>query len=149
MKRYDALFLTIIVVAAAIMGWKLVGSLSADQMGLEVRALTSLESFEDRAEKNKPDQKDIYLLARQWEWSSEITVQFGQEYVLHLATGDIQHAFHLPKEATGSSIDILIQPGREYLLKLPKMKPGAYAIGCTEYCGIEHNKMRSKLIVNE
>ncbi|SCA54869.1 hypothetical protein MTBPR1_10116 [Candidatus Terasakiella magnetica] len=147
MKRLDFIFITLIGLVAFLLGGKLIDSLGQTQIGFIDQPLTDLSAFEKRIEAQIQSGEDIYLLARQWEWSTELTLKEGKNYKLHIASGDIQHAFHLEKKATGHSIDILLQPGREYVVSLNNLTAGVYAIGCTQYCGIEHNKMRGKLIV--
>ncbi|WP_135078247.1 hypothetical protein [Terasakiella sp. SH-1] len=149
MNKRDLAILSLIGLCALYMGVQLASSLKVENRDLYIRELSHVEEFENKLMTQKNVGTDIYLMARQWEWSSELTLQAGQTYRLHLATADIQHAFHLSKEATGQSIDILLQPGKEYIVALRNLREGVYAIGCTQYCGIEHNKMRGKLIVRK
>lgn len=149
MKRTDYIFLPLLCLFALFLGWKLFVSTLSDLSGVTVQPIDDIGAFINAAEKIQPIEDQVYLLAQQWEWSGEITLQSGRDYILHLATADIQHGFHLPKEAMGQSIDILLQPNKKYQVILRNLKPGVYPIGCTEYCGIEHNKMRTKLIVLE
>jgi len=147
MKRFDFFALILIGMAAVFFGSELASSVEKTIPNLIVKDLRNLDAFEKKTEKQEVENTDQYLLARQWEWSGEITLQAGQEYNLHIASGDIQHGFHLEKAVTGRSVDILLQPGKVYILRLKVLTPGLYAIGCTQYCGIEHNKMRGRLIV--
>lgn len=149
MKRIDYFLLPLVCVIALFLGWKLYLSTDEIDVRVVVQPLESFSSFSEAADHVEPKDDHIYLLAQQWKWSGEITLYAGRDYILHLASADIQHGFHLPKEAMGTSLDILVQPNKEYRVNLRNLKPGVYPIGCTEYCGIEHNKMRTKLIVLE
>ncbi|WP_417782528.1 hypothetical protein [Terasakiella pusilla] len=149
MKRSDYIFLPLICAIALFLGWKLLAATEKDLSGVIIQPIDDIGAFIAAAEQIQPKEGGVYLLAQQWKWSGEITLQSGQDYILHLATADIQHGFHLPREAMGQSVDILLQPNKKYQVNLRNLKPGVYPIGCTEYCGIEHNKMRTKLIVLE
>jgi len=159
MKKHDAVLLCGIACITIWLGMKLADSLEPDVQNLEIRNSLGFENrlaaFVSKGEVTQEGDKDVvyseaqdlYLSAQQWEWYPDIEINAGREYRLHIASLDIQHSFHLEKDATGKPIDILIQPGKEYVIILKNMLSGVYAIGCTEYCGIEHNKMRGKLIV--
>jgi len=149
MKRLDYIALPVIFILALGLGWHLFDSLGKKAISVDQFDLSDISTFEEKTELNQPTNKDQYILARQWSWGEEITLRSGQDYILHLATGDIAHSFHLPAKVMGQKIDILLLPGTEYLIKLENLRPGVYPIGCTEYCGIEHNKMRSKMIILE
>jgi len=150
MKRLDLIILLGLAVVSVFFGGRLAQTVLSPQVQAQSRPLSDISAFEEKANINQTGQlKHVYLLAQQWEWIPELILQEGQTYILHVASADIQHAFHLEKAATGKSIDVLIQPGREYLIPLKDLKEGAYAIGCTQYCGIEHNKMRGRLIVRK
>ena len=146
MKKHDYILLSIIALVAITFGYKLSQTLIVDRSHIIVDDITDLETFINQAERPQ-DGTDIYLTAKQWEWSSEIILDSGRNYRLHIATEDIQHGFYLTKEATGEKIDILLQPRKKYTIVLQNLKQGVYPIGCTQYCGIAHNKMRGKIIV--
>jgi len=149
MKRLDLIILLGVAVASLYLGGRLTQTVLNPEIQAQSRPLPDLTVFEEKATSQTAAAPHVYLMAQQWQWTPELILQEGQAYVLHVASADIQHAFHLEKAATGKSIDVLIQPGREYLIPLKDLKEGAYAIGCTQYCGIEHNKMRSRLIVRK
>ncbi|NVJ93653.1 MAG: hypothetical protein HWE34_18450 [Methylocystaceae bacterium] len=147
MNRREKITIIIIAIFALAFGYRFAGSVNNANPIVETIPLTTFAEFENKSQNQKKGQGDLYLTAQQWAWLPELTIHSNQDYTLHIATADIQHAFHLEADAMGHSIDVLIQPGREYLIKLRNLKPGVFAIGCTQYCGIEHNKMRGKLIV--
>jgi heme/copper-type cytochrome/quinol oxidase subunit 2 len=147
MSKREKLVITLIAICALAIGYRFAGSVNKTNHFVEIIPLTTFAEFEKRSQNQKRGQGDIFLTAQQWAWLPELTISSNRNYILHIATADIQHAFHLETGATGQSIDVLIQPGQEYLIKLQNLKPGVFAIGCTQYCGIEHNKMRGKLIV--
>ncbi|WP_417821019.1 hypothetical protein [Terasakiella sp.] len=149
MERRDYAILFLIALMAIFFGYQLASSFGKTQKNVTYRAIESWSDFNDKVKGQSFNDEDIYLVARQWEWSPALELKVGQSYILHVASEDIQHAFHLEKGATGQSIDVLLQPKTEYIIPLKIEQEGQYAIGCTQYCGIEHNKMRSRIIVRK
>jgi len=149
MKRHDFVFLSLIALVALFFGYQLVSGFGVSEYNVTHRTIENWTDFNDKANKQSHDDDDLYLIARQWEWSPALELKAGKAYFLHLASEDIQHAFHLEKAATGQSIDVLLHPGTEYIIPLKIEQEGQYAIGCTQYCGIEHNKMRGHIIVRK
>ncbi len=162
MKKIDLLGLLAIAIVSLFFGVKLMGSLQGDSFNVVVKDLPDFTEFEKRQEAflahsvvTEEDGKDLafseqtelYVRAEQWQWYPSLEIQSGREYRLKIASSDIQHSFYLEKGAMDQKVDVLIQPGKEYVISLKNLNPGVYAIGCTEYCGIQHNKMRGVLIV--
>jgi heme/copper-type cytochrome/quinol oxidase subunit 2 len=164
MKRSEIAILLIIAVCALGLGFGLVRSFVDQQAEIHVKDLTNFAEFDqkllDFMDKSKRDEDDVkvvvpagtkhlYMRAEQWQWFPDLEISASSDYILHIASRDVQHSFHLENGATGQMIDILIQPNKEYEVLLKDLKEGVYAIGCTEYCGLEHNKMRGRMIVSK
>ena len=162
MKRVEVFVLFLIAISALFFAIKLLNSIGEKSQDVEIYHLQNFASFNqniikmiEEGELDEGGEKDIiftkssilYMRAEQWQWYPDLEVIANKNYVLHIASQDIQHSFYLEKAATGRAIDILIQPGKEYHILLQGLKPGVYSIGCNEYCGIGHNKMRGKLVV--
>lgn len=92
-----------------------------------------------------PPGSDVYLLARQWSWSSVLKLKKGTEYILHLSSADINHGFSL----FPVNINIQIVPGYDYGLRITPNETGDFRIICNEFCGIGHHLMIGKVIVEE
>ncbi|NVK18285.1 MAG: hypothetical protein HWE30_06305 [Methylocystaceae bacterium] len=148
-KLRDYILLPAIILLALGLGFHLLKSLGETNLKVDQFDIIDLTDFEKKAKINQPSNEDQYIYARQWSWGDEITLRSGRKYIVHLATGDIAHSFHLPAKAMGDPVDVLLLPGQIYRIILQDLKPGIYPIGCTEYCGIEHNKMRTRLVVLE
>lgn len=148
----------VLIASSLFMGWSLFFAPERTQASIILRPLNDFDSFQRRyasfREGNPLDgaeviaqDEDVYMLARQWEWTPALVLEAGKTYRLHLATEDIQHGFHLQKDALGEPVDVLIQPGWEYVIEINSLNHGTYFIGCSEYCGLEHNKMRTHLTI--
>jgi len=90
-----------------------------------------------------PENSDVYLIARLWQWWPILELEKGKTYRLHLTAMDYQHGFSLQPE----NINIQVLPGYEHVIKVTPNRAGTYAIVCNEFCGINHHTMVSRLYV--
>lgn len=102
--------------------------------------------------RNPPrDAMPVNVSARQWSWSftyengkegDVLRVPVGRPVKLILTSEDVLHSFYIPayrvKEDT--------VPGMKTQLWFVANTAGSYDIFCTEYCGLAHSHMLSKLI---
>lgn len=86
---------------------------------------------------------DIYLVARMWSWWPILKLQEGETYRLHLSSMDLQHGFSLQP----LNINFQIIPGYDHVLTITPTSGGEFAIVCNEFCGIGHDRMIGKLLV--
>jgi len=89
----------------------------------------------------RPPPGDVYLAAERWHFRPVLELEAGQSYRLHVASEDILHGMVLDCH------EALLVPGRAVLLTLTPAGPGSMSLVCSEYCGLEHNKMRSAITV--
>jgi cytochrome c oxidase subunit 2 len=102
--------------------------------------------------RNPPkDAMPIDVIGRQWEWSFKyqngkgsdvLKVPVGKPVKLEMTSEDVIHSFFIP--AFRVKEDCV--PGMTTHLWFIADEPGTYDIFCTEYCGVGHSHMRSKLI---
>ena len=90
-----------------------------------------------------PPPGDVYLGAVAFEFVPALRLQAGQTYRLHVASLDLLHGFYFPL----AEADILLEPGRTYVFEITPDKAGAYAMQCSENCGLGHNKMLGRVQV--
>jgi cytochrome c oxidase subunit 2 len=86
---------------------------------------------------------DVYLLAKQFFWFPILKLRAGETYRLHLSSADFQHGFSL----LPMNMNFQIVPGYDHVLTIKPQKPGTYPIVCNEFCGIGHQNMVGKIIV--
>jgi len=95
---------------------------------------------------------DIRVTGRQWSWlftyennrqSSELRVPVGKAVKLLLTSDDVLHSFYIP--AFRIKEDCV--PKMETYLSFTPDEVGTYDIFCTEFCGLGHSGMVSKVIV--
>lgn len=92
-----------------------------------------------------PPDSDVYLLARQWQWSPIMQLEKGETYRFHLSSRDVQHGFSLQPV----NLNLQVLPGYDYIATITPTQSGEYSIVCNEFCSIGHHLMVGKIIVNE
>jgi cytochrome c oxidase subunit II len=99
-----------------------------------------------------PDALTVNVTARQWSWlfeydngkqSDVLNVPLGRPVKLILTSVDVVHSLFIP--AYRIKEDCV--PGMKTHLWFTADETGSYDIFCTEYCGVGHSHMRSKIIV--
>lgn len=94
----------------------------------------------------------VNVMARQWSWqftyengkqSDMLRIPLGKPVKLVLHSQDVLHCLYVP--AFRIKEDCV--PGLETYLWFTAKEIGSYDIFCTEYCGLGHSDMLSKIIV--
>jgi cytochrome c oxidase subunit 2 len=95
---------------------------------------------------------DIRVTGRQWSWlftyqnnkqSADLRVPVGKAVKLLLTSDDVLHSFYIP--AFRIKEDCV--PKMETYLSFIADEIGSYDIFCTEFCGLGHSGMVSKVVV--
>jgi len=95
---------------------------------------------------------EIRVTARQWSWlfsyengkqSDNLKVPLGRPVKMLLTSADVIHSFYIP--AFRIKEDCV--PKMETYLWFTAKEVGTYDIFCTEYCGLGHSGMISKVVV--
>ena len=102
--------------------------------------------------RNPPkDAMNIDVIARQWSWtfryengrqSDTLKVPVGKPVKLTMTSEDVIHCLFIPAYRVKEDC----VPGLKTHLWFTANEAGTYDIFCTEYCGLEHSHMLSKLI---
>lgn len=94
----------------------------------------------------------VHVMARQWSWTFEyangretdvLKVPVGKPVKLLITSADVLHSLYIP--AYRIKEDAV--PGRETHLWFLPDEPGSYDLFCTEYCGVGHYSMMTKVEV--
>ena len=95
---------------------------------------------------------DIRVTGRQWSWlftyqngkqSADLKVPYGKSVKLLLTSADVLHSFYIP--AFRIKEDCV--PKMETYLSFTPDEIGSFDIFCTEFCGLGHSGMVSKVVV--
>ena len=103
-----------------------------------------------------PPVKDILpinAVGKQWMWKfqhpdgilefNDLHVPVGRKVVLTMTSEDVVHSLSLP--AFRVKKDVI--PGTYTQLWLEATQPGEFHLFCTQYCGLNHSRMRGRVIV--
>ncbi len=86
---------------------------------------------------------DAYLAAMMWSWYPILKLREGETYRIHLSSMDLNHGFSLQP----LNMNFQVLPGYDHVLTLTPTSKGEFTIVCNEFCGIGHDKMIGKIIV--
>ena len=86
---------------------------------------------------------DIYLLSRMWSFYPQLRLKAGQTYTIWYSATDVVHNPII----AGQRLSFTAVPGHAYGITFTPTTPGTYLVYCAEYCGIGHQAMASKLII--
>ena len=86
---------------------------------------------------------EIYLVAAQFFWFPTLKLRAGETYRLHVSSADFQHGFSLQP----MNMNFQVVPGYDHVLTIKPQAPGTYPIVCNEFCGVGHQNMIGKIIV--
>jgi cytochrome c oxidase subunit II len=93
----------------------------------------------------------VTVTARQWSWlftyenghrSSELVVPVGKPVSLALVSQDVIHGFYVPDLRIKQDV----VPGMTTRAWFQADAPGEHDILCTQYCGLQHSKMLSRVV---
>lgn len=92
---------------------------------------------------------DVYLAALRYAWfPTAVVLETGVPYKIHLGSKDVNHGFSIHREGhPAQKANFQVVPGYEYVLSMTFKDPGVYNIICQEYCGIGHQGMVGKFVV--
>jgi cytochrome c oxidase subunit 2 len=94
----------------------------------------------------------VKVMARQWSWlfqyengtqDTELRVPVGKPVKLVLTSQDVIHGFYAP--AFRIKQDAV--PGMETYLWFQPTETGTFDVMCSQYCGLEHSHMLTKIVV--
>ncbi len=91
-----------------------------------------------------PGKYEAYILAHIWAFTpNEMHVPVGSRVTFYVTSRDVQHGFLLQ----GTNVNAQVIPGYVSTLSYHFTKPGTYTFVCNEYCGLGHQSMYGRIIV--
>ncbi len=87
----------------------------------------------------------VVVVAEDYDFSPDpIEVPANRPVTFRMTSADVLHGF----QVIGTNANAMAVPG--YVTEFTiSFKPGTYAIGCNEYCGVMHHNMVGKLVATE
>lgn len=86
---------------------------------------------------------EVYLLSRMWSWYPILKLRQGETYRIHMSSMDLNHGFSLQP----LNINFQVLPGYDHVITMTPTTTGEFTIVCNEFCGIGHDYMIGKIIV--
>lgn len=91
-----------------------------------------------------PGNYEVRILAQTWLFTpKEITIKAGSKVTFYFTSKDVQHGVHID----GTNVNLMILPGQISRLSHTFAEPGEYVFVCHEFCGVGHQTMFGKIIV--
>ncbi len=93
-----------------------------------------------------PGKYEAYIRAEANPWKfrpDEIRIPAGSTVTFYLTSADVQHGFNIQN----TNINMMALPGQISKLTVTFDTPGEYPYICHEYCGVGHQNMYGKIIV--
>ncbi|WP_290476179.1 MULTISPECIES: cytochrome c oxidase subunit II [unclassified Leeuwenhoekiella] len=117
-----------------------------------IMSINTMQQIQDIPENPKPD---LVITGHQWWWeakypqsgvltANEIHIPVGKRILLEVNSADVIHSWWVP--ALGRKIDMI--PGLKNYIWLYADKPREYLGACSEFCGIEHARMRIRVVAD-
>ena len=105
----------------------------------------------ERVRELAPGKYEVYILAQMWKYSPgsvfygepAITIPAGSTVTFYVTSKDVQHGFRIQN----TNVSFMVLPGQVSKLTATFDEPGEYTIVCHEYCGVAHQTMFGKIIV--
>ena len=93
-----------------------------------------------------PGKYEAYVLAQASPWKyypAEIRVPLGATVTFYVTSVDVQHGFRVQD----TNVNMMVLPGQVSKLTHTFDKAGEFPYVCSEYCGVGHQNMFGKVIV--
>lgn len=92
-----------------------------------------------------PGRYEVFIREQTWAFvPNDIHVPAGASVTFHLTSPDVQHGFYVE----GTNIHMMVLPGQVSTLTTTFPKSGMHQFWCDEYCGLEHQIMSGRLVVD-
>lgn len=97
-------------------------------------------------EKIGPNEYEVTMLSFMFGYDpSTISIPKGAKVHFKMTSKDVVHGLHI----AGTPLNFMLVPGRITEYSYTFQKPGEYLFVCHEYCGIGHQVMYGKVIVED
>jgi cytochrome c oxidase subunit II len=91
-----------------------------------------------------PGQYEAVMIAQTWAFvPNEVRVPVGSRVTFRVASADVTHGLLIEK----TNVNLTLIPGHVAEASATFRQPGTYLIICHEYCGISHQNMFARVVV--
>lgn len=114
---------------------------------VEPELVDTVPPFNDTGVKKiGPNEYEVTMLSFMFGYDpGEVRIPKGAKVHFKLTSKDVVHGFHI----AGTPLNLMLVPGRITEYSHTFKKPGEFLFVCHEYCGIGHQVMYGKVIVED
>lgn len=151
-STYEKAFLilsgVVFAVFLAAVGYSVVGlgvHLPGHHGVMDPRALAQTPPFDQPGVRQVgPGQYEVTMIAQAWSFNpSEVKVPAGSTVSFNITSRDVVHGLQIQK----TDVNIMVMPGQSTSATVRFDHSGEYWFICHEYCGVGHQSMFGKVIV--
>lgn len=150
-----AVFTSVAFMSLFVVGWLVWGKQNVPTDSYRISPAGFAEKLQGfMAQNAKPDGRvhvppgtDAYIMAARYTFYPELVLKAGEEYRIWISSADALHGFSIV--GGNQNINLEIAPQHAYGATFKPETPGEYLIVCNEYCGLGHQQMRGRIIVEE
>lgn len=92
-----------------------------------------------------PPGEDAYLLSRMWSFYPDLILKKGQTYTIWYSSVDVVHNPQIGEQL----LSFQAVPGHAQGVTLTPNTTGTFLLYCGEYCGVGHQAMMGKIVVED
>lgn len=121
-------------------------ALEAESSGMEGMESEEGEAAAGHAEEEEDGPIDVYMMAQRFSYvPSVLRLKAGQTYRFWMMSTDVNHGASIH---TGFAAHVMRRPAKMLTeMEMTFPRPGEYMVYCTVYCGLGHDQMKGKIIV--
>ena len=137
----------VVIASAVLMAVFLVALVVAARgLGIGVPTCTAVTPFAQGKVIDKGNNHfEVHLVARMWAFDPpEIRLPTGADVDLYVSALDVTHGVYLD----GTDVNLMAVPGTVNAARVHFDRPGTHAVICHEYCGIGHQFMSGRFVID-
>jgi cytochrome c oxidase subunit 2 len=92
-----------------------------------------------------PPGTDAFMMATRYSFFPELVLKAGEPYRIWMSAADVLHGYSI----VGGTLNYNLQlaPEHAFGVEILPEEPGEYLIVCNEYCGLGHQDMKGRIVV--
>ena len=110
-----------------------------------VEGFVERHGLPDGAVQGVPEEPGLLEVGQYYWRPATVRLRTGETYTFHISSVDVVHAFSL--NMGSGSYNAVVMPYTVTMVRVTPLRPGEYLVYCSEYCGIGHDLMKGKIIV--
>ena len=137
--------IVVMLIAIVLAGFGLGFQLPGDAGQVDPRKLAQEPPFDKPGTYEvSPGKYQVVMVAFAWGYQpNQVKIPVGSQVTFKITSRDVTHGFYLE----GTNINLMILPGQIAEAKVTFSQPREHIYICHEYCGVGHQAMAGKVVV--